>query len=175
MSDPLTVSLETVFDAVPVGLAIVDPDRRIVLMNRAFRESLELPPDAFPPGTLVEDAVRASALRGVYGPGDPEFQVAAAMATDRTQPGRLRRRTFAGRSFDLYSAPLPDGGYVVSAVETTTLLAGRADAEAALSQTATALTTLRIGLAVFDSNRRLLLSNPRLASLLALPPDRLPA
>jgi signal transduction histidine kinase len=175
MSDPLTVSLETVFDAVPVGLAIVDPDRRIVLMNRAFRESLELPPDAFPPGTLVEDAVRASALRGVYGPGDPEFQVAATMAADRTQPGRLRRRTFAGRSFDLYSAPLPDGGYVVSAVETTTLLAGRADAEAALSQTATALTTLRIGLAVFDSNRRLLLSNPRLASLLALPPDRLPA
>ena len=99
-------------------------------MNRAFRDSLGLPPDAFPPGTPVEEAVRASALRGVYGPGDPEAQVEAVMAADRSRPGRLRRRTFEGRSLDLYNTPLPDGGYVVSAVETTALVAARADAEA---------------------------------------------
>jgi signal transduction histidine kinase len=173
MNHPATVSLETVFDAIPVGLGVVDPGRRIVLMNRAFRESLVLPLDAYPPGTLVEDAIRASALRGVYGPGDPEAQVKAAMAADRTRPGRLRRRTFAGRTFDLFNTPLPDGGYIVTAVESTALLAARTDAESALTQTATALTMLRIGLAVFDSQRCLLLANPRFAALLALPPDRL--
>ena len=173
MTDSMTVSLEAVFDAIPVGLGVVDPLGRIVVMNRAFRESLGLPMDAFPPGTPVEGAVRASALRGVYGPGDPEAQVKAVMAGDRTRPGRLRRRTFAGRSFDLYNTPMGDGGYVVSAVETTALLAARADAESALAQTAGALTTLRIGLAVFDPQRRLLLANPRFAALLALPPDRL--
>ena len=173
MTDSITVSLEAVFDAIPVGLGVVDPRGRIVVMNRAFRESLGLPLDAFPPGTPVEDAVRASALRGVYGPGDPDAQVKAVMAADRTRPGRLRRRTFAGRSFDLYNTPMGDGGYVVSAVETTALLAARADAESALAQTAGALTTLRIGLAVFDPQRRLLLANPRFAALLALPPDRL--
>ena len=68
--------------------------------------------------------MRAAAHRGVYGPGDPEAQVAAVLAADRrTRAGRLRRRTFNGRSFDLNSAPLPDGGYVVCAVETT--VAGR--------------------------------------------------
>jgi signal transduction histidine kinase len=158
-----------------VGLGVVDPSRRIILMNRAFRESLELPLDAYPPGTLVEDAVRASALRGVYGVGDPEAQVQAILAADRTRPGRLRRRTFAGRTFDLYNTPLADGGYIVSAVETTALLAARVDAESALAQTAAALTTLRIGLAVFDSQRCLLLANPRFAALLALPPHRLVA
>ena len=173
MSDVLTVSLETVFEAIPVGVGIVDASRRIVLMNRAFRESLGLPQDAFPPGTPVEDAVRASALRGVYGPGDPEAQVAAIMAADRTRPGRLRRRTYAGRSHDLYNTPLPDGGYVVTVVETTALLAARSEAEAVVSQTASALTSLWIGLAVFDGNRRLLLVNPRFPALLALPPDRL--
>jgi signal transduction histidine kinase len=175
MSEQLTVSLETVFDAIPVGVGVVDPYRRIVLMNRAFRESLGLPLNAFPPGTPVEAAVRASALRGVYGPGDPETQVKAVMSVDRSRPGLLRRRTFAGRGFDLFNTPMPDGGYIVTAVETTAQVAARADAESALAQTATALITLRIGLAVFDSGRRLLLSNPRFAALLALPPDRLGA
>lgn len=169
-----TVSLRAVFDAIPIGLGVVDVERRIIFMNDAFRESLGLPRDAFPPGTPVEEAVRASALRGVYGPGDPEEQVRAVMAADRGQPGRLRRRTFAGRSHDLYNTPLPGGGYVVSAVETTALLAARADAEAALSQTATALSTLRIGLAIFDQHHRLVLANARFAALLALPPDSLP-
>jgi signal transduction histidine kinase len=173
MSDLFTVSLEAVFEAIPVGLGLVDSSRRIVLMNRAFRDSLGLPPDSFPPGTLVEEAVRASALRGVYGPGDPDAQVAAVMAADRSRPGRLRRRTFAGRSHDLYNTPLPDGSYIVTAVETTALLAARSEAEAVLSQTTSALTTLWIGLAVFDHNHQILLVNPRFSALLALPPDRL--
>lgn len=57
MSDVLTVSMETVFDAIPFGLGIVDSTRRMVLMNLAFRESLEFLPDVLPPRTLVEDAV----------------------------------------------------------------------------------------------------------------------
>ena len=173
MTAIFTVSLETVFDAIPVGLGIVDADRRIVLMNQAFRDSIGLPDDAFPPGTPVEDAVRASALRGIYGPGDPDAQVKAIMALDRSRPGRLRRRTFAGRSYDLYNTPFPDGGYVISAIETTALLAAQAEAETALARTTSALTTSRIGLAVFDPNHALLFANPRFAALLALPPDRL--
>ena len=84
MTDLLTVSLEAVFDSIPVGLGVVDASSRIVLMNAAFRDSLGLPHDAFPAGTPVEEAVRASALRGVYGPGDPDAQVAAVMAADRS-------------------------------------------------------------------------------------------
>jgi PAS domain-containing protein len=95
MTDALTVSLETVFEAIPVGLGIVDPSRRIAFMNRDFRDSLDLPPDAFPPGALVEDAVRAN----------PEAQVAALMEADRTRPGQLHRGTYAGHSYDLYNTP----------------------------------------------------------------------
>jgi PAS domain-containing protein len=53
MTGQYAVSLGTVFDAIPVGLGIVDQHQRIVLMNQAFRESLGLPFDAFPPGTPV--------------------------------------------------------------------------------------------------------------------------
>ena len=140
-------------------------------MNPAFHDSLDLPPNSILPGTPVEDAVRAAAHRGVYGPGDPETQVAAVLAPDRSRPGRLRRRTFNGRTFDLNSAPLPDGGYVVCAVEITSLIAARADAERAQTQTTTALATLQLGLAAFGPAGALLFANPRFAELLALPPD----
>ncbi|MGE4048905.1 MAG: PAS-domain containing protein [Acetobacteraceae bacterium] len=167
------VPLASAIAAVQVGIAIVDAQQRIVLMNPAFLNSLDLPADGFPPGTPVIEAVRAAALRGVYGPGDPDAQVAAVMAPDRSRPGRLRRRTYKGRSFDLYNAPLPDGGYVVSAIETTALLAARAEAEKATSDAAAALATLRIGLAAFRPDGALIFANPRFGELLALPPERL--
>lgn len=167
IAGPLTRAIE----AMGIGVTIVDINQRIVMMNPAFLESIGLPPDAFPPGTPVVDAVRASALRGIYGPGDPESQVAAVMAPDRSRPGRLRRRSFQGRSFDLYNYPIPGGGYVVSAIETTGLLAARAEAERAVAQTTAALATVRIGLAAFGHDGRLLFANPSFAGLLSLPAD----
>ena len=117
--------------------------------------------------------VRAVALGGVYGSGDPEALARAVLAADRGRQGRQRRRTFAGRSFDIFSAPLSDGGYILSSVEITEALAARADAESALGQTVTSLATLRIDVAIFNSRGALLHSNPRFAELMGLPPERL--
>jgi signal transduction histidine kinase len=170
---PPEIKADPVLDALPVGVAIVDPTRRIVFMNSAYHDSLDLPPNSIQPGTPAEDAIRASAYRGVYGPGDPEAQVAAVLAADQSHGGGPRRRTFKGRSFDLRSAPLPDGGYVTCAMETTSLIAAGADAERAQMQTTTALTSLHLGLAAFGPARTLLFANPRFAELLALPRERL--
>ena len=167
------VSIDPVLEALPVGVAIVDAAKRISFMNPAFHASLDLSPGSILPGTPVEDAVRAAAHRGVYGPGDPEAQVAAVLAVDRrTHAGRLRRRTFHGRSFDLHSAPLLDGGYVVCALETTSLVAARAEAEHALTQTNTALATLQLGLAAFGTAGTLLFVNPRFIESLGLSPEQ---
>ena len=164
---------EAVLDVLPVGVAVVDADMRIVLVNAAYCASLGLPPNSFPKGTKLEDAVRTAAYRGVYGPGDPEAQLAALVAADYSRPGRLRRRSFMGRSYDLLNAPLPQGGHVVCAVETTSLLAARDEAETTLARVTSALATLRTGLATFTSDRALLFSNPRFAELLGLPAERL--
>jgi signal transduction histidine kinase len=170
---PIAAQFESVMDVLPVGVAIIDADMRVVLINPAYCASVGLPPNSFPPGMKLEDALRASAYRGVYGPGDPEAQLAAILAADRSRPGRLRRRTYKDRSYDLLSAPLPEGGHVVCAVETTSLLTARGEAETTLARVTMALATLRTGLAAFSPDRTLLFSNPRLAELLGLPPERL--
>ena len=171
---PASLLTEAVLEAMPIGVAVVDADKRIVHFNAAYCASLDLAPNSFPPGMLVADALRVSAYRGVYGPGDPEGQVSAFMATDRSRAGRLRRRTFNGRSFDVLQAPLPDGGYVVCAVETTALVAARAESETALTRINAALATLRTGLATFGPDRGLLFANGRFAELLGLASDRPP-
>jgi len=167
--------LTAVFDAVPVGMIVFDRDHRISRINAAFRQGMGLDPRNFPPGTSLHDLTKALALRGVFGPGDREAQISAVLSTDRSRPGRIRRQTYAGRSFDIYNTPQPDGGFVISMVDITEMLAARANAEGAMAQTATALATLRIGLAVFAPSGVLLLANPRFAELIALPPERLVA
>jgi signal transduction histidine kinase len=170
---PPIVQTEAVLDVLPVGVAIIDADMRIVLINPAYCASVGLPPNSFPKGMKLEDALRASAYRGVYGPGDPEAQLATILAADRARPGRLRRRSFMGHSYDLLSAPLPQGGHVVCAVETTSLLAARDEAATTLARVTSALATLRTGLAAFTPDRMLLFGNPRFAELLGLPAERL--
>ena len=173
LAPPLLLT-EAVLEAMPIGIAVVDADKRLVLFNAAYHESLDMPPNSFVRGMSVADALRVSAYRGVYGPGDPEAQVSTFLTTDRSRPGLLRRRTFNGRSFDVMQAPLPDGGYVVCAIETTTLVAARASAETALARVNSALATLRTGLAAFDPDSRLLFANQRFAELLGLAGERPP-
>ena len=165
---------EAVLDAMPVGVAVVDAAQRIVLFNPAYCASLDLPPNSFPPGTPVADALRASAYRGVYGPGDPEAQVAAIprdrpLARRPAAPAHLQRPQLRHAQ-----APLPDGGYVVCAVETTALVAARAEAETALARDQHgAGHACAPGSPHSAPTGALLFANPRFAELFGLPPDQL--
>lgn len=169
VDDPDTLS--AIIEALPVGISVVDAADRIVLINPAYYASLDLPPDSFPPGTPLEQALRAAAYRGMYGPGDPETLAAEMAALDLRRPGRLRRRTHNGRSYDLIMAPLPDGGHLSCVVETTALVAARTEAETRVTRLTNALATWRSGFAVFLPDRTLFYVNLRFAGMLGLPAD----
>ena len=164
---------EAVLEALPVGIAIVDAEQRIVLFNAAYCESLDLPPNSFPRGMTVADALRMSAYRGVFGPGDPESQVASMLGHDRTRAGKLRRRTFNGRTFDVLQAPLPQGGYAVCVFETTALVAAGLESEREIGHLRSSLGVARAGIAAFGRNGTLLFRNARFGALLGVPQDRL--
>ena len=116
------------------------------------------------------DIVRLYAYRGVYGPGDPEAQVGAAAAA-RPQPairgGCCGAPTApATRST---AVPLPGGGSFSIAVDVTRHQAAIAEAAEQARRLEAVLAQLRSGLAVFDPERRLALSNPAYEELIGLP------
>ena len=164
-------TLKAVIEMLPVGISVVDAAQRVVLVNPAYWASLDLPPNSFPPGVPLAQMLRASAYRGLYGPGDPETLAADMAALDRRRPGRLRRRTHNGRSYDLITAPLPDGGHVACAVDTTALVAARTEAETGVTRLTSALATWRAGFAIFQRDGTLLYANLRFAGMLDLPAD----
>lgn len=168
---PDTDTLNGAIEALPVGVAIIDAAKRMLLVNPAYCASLDVPPNSIPPGMPLEQVLRAAAHRGLYGPGDPEALAAQMAAFDRRRPGRLRRRSYNGRSYDVITAPMPDGSHVACAIETTALIAARMEAERSFTRLADALATWRLGFALFRPDRTLLYVNRRFAGLLGLPED----
>jgi signal transduction histidine kinase len=158
-----TVLLDSVIDVIPVGIVHVDPHRRIVLINRTFRALLDLPPDAFPPGTPTDDLIHEMAT------DDPTAQLRKILPDDAPRPGVLQRHAYRGRQFDIYNSLMPDGGFLVTAIEATGLTATGNVA----AQTATAIAALHVGVAAFGLDGGLLFVNPRFTELLALPAERL--
>ncbi len=68
---------ESMLEAMPIGVAIIDTDLRVVLINSAYCASIDVPPNSFLPGMKLQDVLRASANRA----GGPESQVATRLTT----------------------------------------------------------------------------------------------
>ena len=158
-----------VLEAVPVGLVVYDASQRLVLANRAYCTMLGLPAGTFRPGSSLADNVRMIAYRGAFGPGDVEAQVAEALRVDPAATRRVRRRQPGGRTFEEHHVPLDDGAHMTCLIDTTTVITMRDEAELAMLRVQTALSSLRIGVALFGGDRRVQFHNRRFTELLGLP------
>lgn len=168
MTDRAAIAFATL-EALPHNLTVIDGEGRLAYANPALWHAVGLPPEACPVGRPVIDLVRMLAYRGLYGPGDPEAQVAAVMAVDRSRPVRRRIRAVDGRVTEIVSTPLPGGGYATCGVDVTAIATAESEAQARLALVEAALTRLTGGVAVFDPDLRLSLSNPSYAALLGVP------
>ncbi len=175
--------LDAVLEALPIGIALFDGDERLVLSNRLFASLVDLPPPGLRTGLPLETVLRIGLDAGQQGrPGpdspdpnspDPNSPGLVDLARIRAQPGVRLPRALGGRTFDLQTAALNDGGLLICAVETTKLVTAQEEADRAVTRVATALATMRTGLATFAADRTLLLHNPCFAEMLGLPPDQL--
>ncbi len=159
--------LHGIIDSLPQGLLVFGPDRRVVLVNRAYGRVMAGAPVA--PGDSLEELLRRYAVAGEYGPGDPDVLVARHLAYDLTRPQTRRRRRPNGTMLENRWVPLADGGFMVLCTDVTALVA----AEQALirrgTETEILLGGLRHGLILWGPDRRLLAANPMAAVLMAVP------
>lgn len=113
--------LRTIIDNFPGAISLFDSDLRMAAHNEQFRTLLDLPEQLFAKDPLLfEDFIRYNALRGEYGPGDPEAQIAAIVARARNfQAHKLERVRPNGQALEVRGTPLPGGGFVSIYIDVT--------------------------------------------------------
>jgi PAS domain-containing protein len=157
---------QAVFDALPVGVAVYGPDRRVALVNPAYNAILSDSPIA--PGEHVRDILRRRAAAGDLGEGDAEAQVEAILA-GLHRPQRFESRRATGRTRIHRSVPLPDGGHAVLVTDETALQAAQAEARRRNALLTTMLESTRHGIALFDAEGVVIAANRLAETFCGLP------
>ena len=66
-----------VLDNLPQGISVFDENLKLKYWNKDFPEILDLPPSVLCQDVSFDELIRIPALRGEYGPGDPEEHIRA--------------------------------------------------------------------------------------------------
>jgi signal transduction histidine kinase len=118
----------------PCGLAVFDAERRLLVHNAEFERLLNVPASLFEePPLRFDDLILFFAARGDYGQGDQaRHAVEAALALGRDQrANRLETYRTGDRLIEARTAPLPDGGLVLTCLDLTPQAQARLAAERA--------------------------------------------
>jgi PAS domain S-box-containing protein len=126
--------LERTLDSIAQGVAMKDASGRMVFLSRRAMELLELPP-------ALQDASHAEITRfqherGDFGPhyslveGPAQAYVRAGGQDYQDLPGTYTRRTQAGRTLEVRTLPLAEGGWVRTYADVTDYMQAIADRSA---------------------------------------------
>ncbi|MBV9833247.1 MAG: PAS-domain containing protein [Alphaproteobacteria bacterium] len=150
----------TIIETMPIGVALIGPDRRIRLANKGFTEFLELPNDHGREGRAYIETMRYIWDRGDFGPGD--FDESANAFFSRLSAERLlhyQRQMPSGRYVDFSLTHLPDGGFLGTYVDTTEAREREAELATARALLQDAIDSTPNGFALWDDEDRLIICN----------------
>ena len=115
-----TALLRDTFDNMSEGISIFDANLRLAGWNRRFAELLEFPASLLNESTTFSDIIRFNALRGEYGPGDPEEQVREReKLAAHARPHLVERVRPNGMVIEIRGVPLPGGGFISTYTDIT--------------------------------------------------------
>ena len=110
---PRPEMLQAGLDLLDQGITVFDAELRLVAWNRTFLVLLEFPEELAYIGAPFASFIRHNAMRGEYGPGDVEMQVAERVAAAKNfAPHVTERQRPNGRVLLLRGEPLPHKGFV---------------------------------------------------------------
>jgi len=113
-------ALEIIQDATGHGLTWFDQDLKLRAWNKKAVELQQFPPGLFNPGDSIDDMFRYNALRGEYGDGNPDKQVADRLKmAARFEPHHFERRKNDGTILKIEGHPVPEGGFVTVFTDVT--------------------------------------------------------
>ena len=168
--------LQALLDALPQGVSVIDRDLRLILWNQRFHEILDFPQDMVFRHARFEDFIRFNAMRGDYGPGDPEEQVQAIVARAREfVPHRFERQRPGGHTVQVEGFPFTFGGEISGFVTTYTDITDQKHAGQELTRQRDVMKTVIDnfpgGISLCDPDLRFTTYNDQFMELLDFPPS----
>ncbi len=123
--------LELALSNMAQGMCVYDADLRLVVFNKRYLELYGLEDAGIKEGSTLEETMRASIARGNYTLERAEQIVRERLASARQrEPKKMIQRLENGRTIEVDSRPLLDGGSVASFTDVTE----RENADVALRQ-----------------------------------------
>jgi diguanylate cyclase (GGDEF)-like protein len=113
--------LEAVIENFPGGISLFDANLQMVLCNEQQKILLDYPEELFAEGfPTLEELFRFNALRGEYGPGDIDEQVARRVSLVRERKAHVYERTRPnGTIVEIRGMPIDGGGFVTTYLDVT--------------------------------------------------------
>ena len=113
--------LRVALDNMPGGMVLADKDMNCVLFNAQYSQLLDFPDGLLEVGGSMLDELRYQAERGDFGPGDTDkLTEEVAAIYERGEAVSLEREIAgSGRTVQIYTAPTPEGGYVMIGTDIT--------------------------------------------------------
>jgi len=112
--------LQHALDHARQGITVFDSDLKLTCWNREFQDLFGLPDTMLRMGTSLEEIVSLNAKKGLYGPGRRDRVVTARLESFVSDASQSRLRLYPeGKTIELRSAPLPDGGIVTTYTDVT--------------------------------------------------------
>ena len=156
----------------PHGLCMIDPMQRIVVCNKRYVEMYDLPAHLAKSGTPIADIFEHRIGKGLYPPAeDEEYKSKGFNAM--LEPSVKTRHLSDGRTILISRQPTEDGGWIAIHDDITEREELNERLEAQNANLDMALATMTQGLAMFDSEERLVLANERYAEIYGLEPQHL--
>ncbi len=166
--------LLAVLASMPQGISVFDENLRLRVWNDGMLDVLNLPAEAVFDGVHFSELIRIPALRGEYGPGDPEAHVARITALAlKFEAHRFERTRPGGRTHLVHGEPLFMDGELAGFITTYTDISERKQAEKALQQQhdllETVIESIPSAVSFVNQDKILELHNQEFLSLLDLP------
>jgi diguanylate cyclase (GGDEF)-like protein/PAS domain S-box-containing protein len=162
------VRLTTAINNMLQGLLMFNADDQLVVCNERYLQLYGLSPEVVKPGVTLLQLIMHRVERGSFN-GDP-YQYYARLLNDIAAGQTTRRSTETpdGRTIQIVTRPMEEGGWVATHEDTTDKLRAKDLIEKKELQLDAALENMSQGLCMFDANQRLIVCNKRYAGLYGL-------
>lgn len=161
--------LEASFGSIHHGIAVFGPDRRLRAWNKTLATHVGADPSDYVVGRSFDELVALHLARG----GTTEARAGFVRALDRSRAHRYTRPGLGGRTQEVSSDPMPDGGFVIIYADITDRVTAEAAARDRAAQLETSLAAMRHGLTLYDAGGRVVATNPQAAEIVGCSPGLL--